>query len=153
MDPTTVVDLTPLTTPLADVFVAALTAGGAWLVAMVGKWIRDARVEKRSHGILREKQLMKWLDWGIDAGIGYAEEQARQLALDRGKVEVRNRMVLTAAREAVRLLPKTLDELGYDEKQVQRLVKSFLVTPSNNPVDPLPESDAALPDTSLGEAP
>ena len=147
MDPT-VVDLTPLTSVLADALIAALTAVGAWLIAIVGKWIRDSRVESRTHGLLRERQLMEWLDWGVEAGIGYAEEQARQLALDRSRVDVRNRIVRTAAREAMRLLPKTLDELGYDAAQVQRLIKSFLVTPNDDPEDPLLESAAAFPDTT-----
>ncbi len=141
MEPTVIV-LAPLFNLLVEAATELMVVAGAGLTALVGKWVHAARVEARTHGLVREEQLMRWLDQGVHAGIGYAAELVRQYGLDHKQVRVRNRMVATAAEEAMRLVPKTLKELGYDRDQVRRLVLSYLDTPDDMPDDAVQERDA-----------
>ncbi len=139
MEPTTeVVQLAPLIQPTIE-WVAALAAGfGAWAIKWIVHFMRQHKIEQRSFGLIKERQVQTWLNEGLPDAIEYGRELVRNHGLDVAEVKVRSVLLRSAANYMIEHFPRTVAELGLDREKLIKMLMAKLPTPDDPAPDPLP---------------
>lgn len=139
MEPTTeVVQLAPLIQPTIE-WIAALAAGaGAWAIKWIVHFMRQVKIEQRSFGLIKERQVQAWLNEGLPDAIEYGRELVRNHGLDVREVKVRNVLLRSAANYMLQHFPRTVADLGLDRERLIQMLMAKLPTPDEAAPDPLP---------------
>ncbi len=139
MEPTTeVVNLAPLIQPTVEWIAVLGAAAGAWAIKWIMHYVREYKVEQRSFGLLKERQVQAWLNEGLSDAIEYGRELVRNHGLDVAEVKVRNVLLRSAANYMLQHFPRTVADLGLDRERLIQMLMAKLPTPDQAAPDPLP---------------